>query len=229
MPRFHKYKISFELGEAYQKFTDYLDKNFVKYGQKKLDSPVVIKAEYDSAIFNLLHKFKQENNYDYKYTVKSKVNDEWKEVDLSSFESFASLGAIFDEYFANEDFGYSDEDFGHYEEESPKDPLLTKIDNGEELTEKELSDLVCNYETQRTYSDNRRWTRSVQSIVEIEGRHFFIGWEEGLTEMQENEFSNQPIEVQCREYQKTITVKEWRPLNKEDSFNIDKDDIDEER
>lgn len=93
--------------------------------------------------------------------------------------------------------------------------VIQKIDSGEELTEHELEELSWRFnEVDTIYGENRRWLRSVRSIIEICGRYFAIDWEEGLTECQENEFYNQPFEVEKKEYQKTITVTEWCRVNK---------------
>jgi ABC-type uncharacterized transport system substrate-binding protein len=87
--------------------------------------------------------------------------------------------------------------------------VLRKIDNKEKLDESELSDLVFEYEVDTDYSDNRRWSRSATTISQIGDRYFRIEWENGLTENQPNEFYKQPTEVELKEYQKTIIVKEW--------------------
>lgn len=72
----------------------------------------------------------------------------------------------------------------HYEE-----IILNKIDSGEKLNKSELSNLVWDFEeVDCEYGDNRRWSRSVTSIVKINDRFFCIKWENGLTENQENEF-----------------------------------------
>jgi hypothetical protein len=93
----------------------------------------------------------------------------------------------------------------HYEE-----IILNKIDSGKKLSERELSSLVWEFEeVDREYGDNRRWTRSVTSIIIINDRFFRVEWENGLTESQENEFYNQPYEVEKKTYEKTITVTEW--------------------
>lgn len=92
-----------------------------------------------------------------------------------------------------------------YEEE-----LLNKIDSGEELTERELQTLIWEcYEVDRDYGENGRWTRGVTSVIELCGRYFEVYWEEGLTEYQENEYYDQPVEVEKKEYDKTIHVVEW--------------------
>lgn len=94
--------------------------------------------------------------------------------------------------------------------------MVKKIDECEELTEAELSELVWEFDVDSEYGDNRRWSRAVTTIVELCGRFFSIDWEEGLTEYQENEFYNQPVEVIKNTYEKTITVTEWTPIEKGD-------------
>lgn len=87
--------------------------------------------------------------------------------------------------------------------------MLQKIDNKEALTEKELRELVFGNEVETENGDNRRWSRTNTTIIELKGRFFSIDWEQGLTEYQENEFNNQPIEVEKKTYPKTIMVTEW--------------------
>lgn len=89
--------------------------------------------------------------------------------------------------------------------------MLSKIECNDELTRKELSTLVYEYGIETEHGDNRRWTRTNTTIVNLMNRHFSIDWEEGLTECQENEFYNQPVEVRQKTYEKTITVTEWVP------------------
>lgn len=88
--------------------------------------------------------------------------------------------------------------------------IVKKIDSGELLTIDELIRLR-DYEEDREYGDNRRWSRSVTSICELCGRYYQLNWEEGLTEYQDNEFPCQPFEVEKHTYEKTITVIEWQP------------------
>lgn len=95
--------------------------------------------------------------------------------------------------------------------------MVEKIDKGEELTEKELRDMV--FTCKQIYEEsgeNRRWTRSKMTIVELCERYFRVDWEEGLTECQEDEFYEQPVEVVKHTYQKTITVTEWKEVDKND-------------
>lgn len=94
--------------------------------------------------------------------------------------------------------------------------MVNKIDNCEELTEKELKTIVfeCK-EISLSEGENRRWSRTNTSIIELCGRFFSIDWEEGLTENQDNEFYWQPFEVRKEEYEKTIIVTNWVKVNKD--------------
>lgn len=87
--------------------------------------------------------------------------------------------------------------------------MVNKIENKEKLTEKELKNLVWSHETDREEGENRRWTRTVTSIVKLNGRTFSLDWEEGLTESQENDYYNQPYEVKKQFETKTIEVVSW--------------------
>ncbi|WP_252241518.1 hypothetical protein [Clostridium sp. ZBS18] len=92
--------------------------------------------------------------------------------------------------------------------------LLRKIDNGGKLTRNELCDIIFEFEVERNYEKNRRWSRNVTTISQIGDRYFSTNWEEGLTEYQENEYYNQPIEVEMKTYEKTITITEWISVKK---------------
>lgn len=81
------------------------------------------------------------------------------------------------------------------------------------FTEEEVKHLVWNEEVERENGENRRWTRNVTSIVEVDGKFYALDWEEGLTEGQENlYFDQESDEVELVETTKTITVKEWVPV-----------------
>lgn len=95
-----------------------------------------------------------------------------------------------------------EENYGEY--------VINKIDTGKELTESELHDMLWRLkQVSEIEGAERRWTRSIRTIFEINGRYFALDWDRGLTERQENEFWNQPYEVEKKEYSKTITVTEW--------------------
>lgn len=97
--------------------------------------------------------------------------------------------------------------------------MLKKIDAGEELSEEELLGLAYEYSVEDIEGDNRRWSRSITSYVQLGDRHFCIEWEQGLTEMQPDECYEQPYEVIKNTYEKVIpehkeTVTEWIKKNK---------------
>lgn len=93
--------------------------------------------------------------------------------------------------------------------------FVDKIENGEELTPGELRELVFDYEVESQDGDRGRWTTHVKTIVELCGRYFAIGWEKGLTEMQENEFYEQPYEVKKVEEEKVVKVTKWIKKDKD--------------
>lgn len=91
--------------------------------------------------------------------------------------------------------------------------MLAKINAGEKLNSSELSRLCYEYSIYDEEGDDHRWTKEMESIVELGGRYFSILWMRGLTEYQENEFEDQPVEVKKHTYKKTIEVTEWIPID----------------
>lgn len=91
--------------------------------------------------------------------------------------------------------------------------ILEKLDRHEDLTEKELKYLVYECEIDSIEGEDGRWTRSVTTIAKLGGRTFSIDWERGLTEMQESEFYDQPVEVFKHEHEETVTVTDWLPVS----------------
>ena len=96
-----------------------------------------------------------------------------------------------------------------------KADLLRRIDAGERLSEEDIGEIVNALEEVDSETfESGRWTESVRTVVNLCGRFFAIEWERGLTECQDNEFPNQPFEVERHEYQKTITVVKWKMVRK---------------
>lgn len=117
--------------------------------------------------------------------------------------------------------------------------LVAKLDAGEELSPDEIADFiefVPNYLVEK--GDDRRWTRSVTTYCRTaDGRFFRIDWEQGLTEAQEDQFWDQPVEVTLHEEERIVpTIRRiWSEVTGEtvlwsaDSPNIaDTDDGDAE-
>lgn len=86
--------------------------------------------------------------------------------------------------------------------------ILKKIDNKEFLSEKEIKTFVHdNCEVDEIEGEEHRWYRVITTIIEINNRYFAICWNRGLTEYQENEYPNQPYEVESKD--EIITIKKW--------------------
>jgi len=101
-----------------------------------------------------------------------------------------------------------------YYDEHFEELMVQKIDTNEDLTERELNRLVCEYNYNTTEGDSGRWTKMMYTVVQLCGRFFEIVWQQGLTEYQENEYLDQPYEVREHTYTKTITVTEWERVTK---------------
>lgn len=92
--------------------------------------------------------------------------------------------------------------------------MSSKIENSKPLTEEELKRLAEMSIEDIFSSDLERWHRWVSSIIKLGEKCYCIEWKQGLTEMQENEFPNQPYEVERHEQQITITKVEWLRVDK---------------
>ena len=89
--------------------------------------------------------------------------------------------------------------------------FLRRYDAGEKFSEEELQDIVWGFrEVTTNFGENLRWTRGATTIVTVDGRLFAIEWWEGLTEMQPNEYNEQPYEV--KEVTEVVEVKKYVPL-----------------
>lgn len=86
---------------------------------------------------------------------------------------------------------------------------LFKIDNGICLSESELKYLVFNYSIEDIEGDSSRWTKHMDTVVELNGRMFMIPWESELTENQENDFYEQPKEVKLIVSKEYVEQKHW--------------------
>lgn len=58
------------------------------------------------------------------------------------------------------------------------------------------------------YDEPRRWTRWCEVIIEYNGRYFSVGYDEGLTECQENEYNYSDI-IEVIPKEEVITVRKW--------------------
>lgn len=193
-----KYKVKCSEKSNYLDVTSCLEVSGVKYAQKSENRPVVFHAKSDKDAMKILSGIEGkdtkcfENEVNKAFTIFKKDDDEWVEVPFKKEEKIVY------------DTSLSEKGRRIFED----------LQSGENLREDDLRYLVWNYEIDRENGENRRWSRTVTSIVEIGGKTYSIDWEEGLTECQENSFYDQPIEVEKHEYEKTIKVTEWLPIEK---------------
>lgn len=87
--------------------------------------------------------------------------------------------------------------------------MFNKITHNENLSEKEIQDIIDSYEISRIDGESSRWTKSITSICKLENSYFQIDWEQGLTEYQENMYMNQPFGVFKEEKIVTRTRIDW--------------------
>lgn len=89
--------------------------------------------------------------------------------------------------------------------------LLRMLDNEENLSDEDISYMLCNTETiSEEVTERSRWYNETTTIVELKGRHFAIEWRSCLSETGENEYPNQPYEVEEVEEKRLV----WRRKNR---------------
>lgn len=93
--------------------------------------------------------------------------------------------------------------------------IYNKINSNEKLSRddirlmaRDFDDYHAEYEEQ----DSRRWSRWVYIVINIQNRYFEFGFDEGLTEQQEDNFSDTSVtEVFPKERTVVQTVIDWEP------------------
>lgn len=74
------------------------------------------------------------------------------------------------------------------------EPNFTK-DEIEKMAYGEFGNYITTVE-----GNTRRWVQEVETIFEVDGRLFAVGWDRGLTEYQENDFDDAEVyEVERKE------------------------------
>ena len=82
--------------------------------------------------------------------------------------------------------------------------IIDKYDNKEPLTKEEVRELIWDYDYERIEGESRRWNRWVDVIIKLKDRYFRVGFDEGLTEMQPNEYYTDIVEVKPVATVKTV-------------------------
>lgn len=96
--------------------------------------------------------------------------------------------------------------------------IENKILNGEKLTKTERK--YCVWGEVGEYvdeieGDDHRWNREIQTIFKIDKQYYAIDWMRGLTEMQENEYWDDPYKVERKEEIVTKTVVKYVPMEEQ--------------
>lgn len=157
-------------------------------------------------------------NYDTNFVVKNLTDHgySWRDTNLSVVQKLPTQKDRDLEYLANKEKEEEARRLAEldalqkkeYYETHFEEIMCNNIDNGVSLDEKELRRLL-EYEIERSYGEDDRWSRGVTSIIKLCNRYFLLYWNKGLTELQEDWFNDQPYEVEKVQYEKTIIVKEW--------------------
>ncbi len=89
--------------------------------------------------------------------------------------------------------------------------FLARYDAGEKFSTDELQEILWDWpKVKEIEGSDHRWQREMTTVFEVGGRLFALDWMKGLTEMQDNDFWEQPYEV--REVTKMVEVKEYVKL-----------------
>lgn len=98
-----------------------------------------------------------------------------------------------------------------------------KLEKGLKLREDDIETLL--FEREEIYEEDgevREWNRSVTTVIEAnDGNQYVIHWEKGNTEMQSNDFWEQPERVELRKREVTTVVTEIVYLDKEEDTGQD--------
>lgn len=68
---------------------------------------------------------------------------------------------------------------------------VCKLKNGEKLSEHEIEHILReSNKVDEIEGDDRRWSRWMQTIIDIDDEYYMVEWDKGLTEMQENYYES---------------------------------------
>lgn len=95
--------------------------------------------------------------------------------------------------------------YNYFENEYVKWKILNKLS----LTDSQLQDFIHEdyfTEVSKEEGEDRRWSRWITVVKQIDNRFFAVGYDKGLTEYQEDMYNEQPYEVIRTEKVVTKTV-----------------------
>lgn len=99
----------------------------------------------------------------------------------------------------------------------PEKTLLGKLREGIKLSSREIEDMLWeNEEVYREEGEDGRWSRTITSVLKLEDESLWaVNWEFGLTELQENDFWEQPYEVTLEKKEVVVVETSIVPIKKE--------------
>lgn len=84
--------------------------------------------------------------------------------------------------------------------------MAMKLKDGSMLSESEINNLKDNFdEIYREEGRDRRWSRAILSVIDVNDELYAIEWDQGLTENQEDTFYNQPYPVTLETEEVVVT------------------------
>lgn len=97
-----------------------------------------------------------------------------------------------------------------------EDFFLNAYDNKRDIDEEIIETLIWDYRIDEIEHDEHRWTKTIETIVEVQNRLFSICWERGLTEYQENIYDDAEVR-EVEKHTKTVTtiVTTYLPIERE--------------
>lgn len=94
-----------------------------------------------------------------------------------------------------------------------EEKISMKLESGEKLDESEIAFMVHNLEKiHEEEGDEGRWDRQMSTVVKLEENLYAIDWSRGLTESQENVFSEQPYKVKVETKEVVVKTTVVTPL-----------------
>lgn len=92
------------------------------------------------------------------------------------------------------------------------DELMERALSGKKLRDDEWRHLIwVGEEVDRVGDEPRRWCKWIEVIVKWKDKYYSIGYDEGLTECQEDDYSDSGI-IEVKTVKKMVEVIEWQDV-----------------
>lgn len=89
--------------------------------------------------------------------------------------------------------------------------IKTKVDNNESLSEQEIEDLVeyDEYFVNREDGEDNRWSKYIYIVINLFDKYYSFYYEQGLTEMQPNQYDSQKL-VEVHPHKQIVETIVWK-------------------